>query len=131
MTGIVFDTSAILAAVFGEVGAEAAQAALAAASPALISAVNAAEAIGQLARRRRWHATATLDHLQAIGLRILPFDTQVAAEAGRLEPLLVRRGVSLGDRACLATGHLHAMPVLTADRAWATLGLQVEVRLIR
>ena len=43
-----------------------------------------------------------------------------------------KRGVhSLGDRACLALGARMGCPVITADRAWASLGLDVEVTLIR
>ncbi len=131
MSGLVFDTSAVLAALFGEAGAARAQAALAAADPPLISAVNAAEVIGLLGRRSGWDAGDALDHLLAIGLQPVPFGTAEAAEAGRLEPLLLRRGISLGDRACLALAGLRGLPVLTADRAWATLGLPVEIRLVR
>ncbi len=84
--------------------------ALRSASPALISAVNLAE---------------------AIGLDVAAFGAREAAEVGRLETLLLRRGNSLGDRACLALAGLRALPVLTADLGWATLGLPIEVRLLR
>jgi hypothetical protein len=44
---------------------------------------------------------------------------------------LWRRGLSLGDAACLATAAVLRLPVLTADRAWAGLGLELDIRLIR
>jgi len=39
--------------------------------------------------------------------------------------------LSLGDRACLALGERLGLPVVTADRAWADLDLDVAVSLIR
>lgn len=131
MSGLVFDTSAVLALLFGEAGAEAARAALAAADPPLLSAVNAAEASGQLLRRMGGDAATALDTLRAIGLEVAPFGAAEATEAARLEPLVLRRGISLGDRACLALAGLRGLPVITADRAWTTLGLPLDIRLIR
>jgi PIN domain nuclease of toxin-antitoxin system len=131
VTGLVFDTSAVLAVLFGEAGGDAARAALAEGGQPLVSAVNAAEAVGQVLRRQGGEAAAVLDSLRAIGLEITAFGAAEAAEAGRLEPLFLRRGISLGDRACLALAGLRGLPVLTADRAWATLGLDLDIRLIR
>jgi len=108
VTGLVPDISAVLAAVFEE-----------------------AEAMGQPGRRRRSAAADSLEVLPAIGLAVAPFGAAAAAEAGRLEPLLIRRGISPGDRACLALAGLRRLPVLTADRAWATLGPPSEIRLLR
>jgi len=69
--------------------------------------------------------------LRALGLVILPFDEENAALAGELGPLAKSHGLALGDRACLAQAVCRRMPVLAADRVWATLGLEVEVRVIR
>lgn len=41
------------------------------------------------------------------------------------------RGLSLGDRACLALAGELGVSVVTADRAWADLGLNVAISLIR
>jgi PIN domain nuclease of toxin-antitoxin system len=69
----------------------------------------------------------------AAGLPIIltPFDDRHALEAGRLRALTKSRGLSLGDRACLATARLEGKPVLTADKAWLELGLDLDIRLIR
>lgn len=40
-------------------------------------------------------------------------------------------GLSLGNRACLALGLLHGGPILTADRDWAKLDLDMEIEVIR
>jgi len=37
--------------------------------------------------------------------------------------------LSLVDRACLALDK--ALPVLTADRAWSELGLDIEIQVVR
>jgi PIN domain nuclease of toxin-antitoxin system len=48
-----------------------------------------------------------------------------------LTPLTRGRGLSFGDRACLATARLLKVPALTADRNWRIPKLGVVVRLIR
>ncbi len=40
-------------------------------------------------------------------------------------------GLSLGDRACLALARSAGLPVLTADREWRGVGLDMEIELIR
>jgi PIN domain nuclease of toxin-antitoxin system len=40
-------------------------------------------------------------------------------------------GLSLGDRACLATGVCENMPVMTADKIWQKIPLPLDVQLIR
>ncbi|MBA2515401.1 MAG: hypothetical protein H0V26_13925 [Solirubrobacterales bacterium] len=40
-------------------------------------------------------------------------------------------GLSLADRCCLALAHRLGLPILTANRAWATIDVGVEVQLIR
>ncbi len=68
--------------------------------------------------------------LRAAQLPVLACGSPEAEIAIRL--LAAHHGrLSLGDCACLATAEVHGLPVLTADRIWAGLGLPVEVRLIR
>ncbi|MGK7868562.1 PIN domain-containing protein [Falsiroseomonas sp. E2-1-a20] len=120
---VLLDASAVLALLQAEAGAEAVAAAL---ESGLVSAVTRTEILGRLARFGA-DGTPALDQL---ALPVLPF---TAAEADRAAALIARhRGtLSLGDCACLATAERLALPVLTADRIWATLGLAVEVRLVR
>lgn len=128
--GIVIDTSALVAPILGEPGAEAVKAAFAGGLPVLLSTVNLAEAAAVLCRRHGVPAAEALDDLLRFGAEVLPFGADEAAHATPL--IAAHRGVlSLGDAACLATAMLRGAPVLTADRAWAELGLGVEVRLVR
>ncbi len=61
----------------------------------------------------------------------LPFDTILSFKAGFLCPITRDMGLSLGDRACLATGMLMNLPVITSDKIWRDTGLPVTVILIR
>lgn len=127
MADCVLDASAVLARLRGERGADIVQAR---ASNALISAVNYAEVIGKLIDLgvSAEVAAATIGEFE---LAVVPFDEIDAARTGALRAVTRRRGLSLGDRACLALAERLGLPVLTADRAWADLDLGVEVVLIR
>ncbi len=71
------------------------------------------------------------DDLQALGLVVMPFLLEHAELAGRLWPQTSQYGLSLADRACIATAQQLSAPVLTTDRVWAELDLTLEVRVVR
>jgi len=123
----VFDSSALLAIVFREDGAEAAEQRL---RGGIVSAVNASEVIARLVD----YGTSGEDarnELLNFGLEIRPFDTALAVAAGQLRAVTRENGLSLGDRACVALAMREQVDIITADRAWAELNLAVEVELIR
>ena len=62
---------------------------------------------------------------------VVALDRSLAIQAGLLRQATRHKGLSLGDRACLALAMRERLPVMTADRAWADLDLPVEVVLIR
>ena len=64
-------------------------------------------------------------------LDIRPFDAALAVTAGQLRAATREKGLSLGDRACVALAIRVQMRIVTADRAWTGFGLDVEVELIR
>ena len=74
---------------------------------------------------------AALAAAQAFEIKIAPASADVASAAGVLHAKTRGRGVSLGDRFCLVLAQETGLPVLTADRAWAGLGLPLDIRLIR
>ena len=124
---VVFDSSALLAIIFGEDGAEVAARRL---SGGIVSAVNASEVIARLVDFGTSGADAR-NALLNFGLDIRPFDATLAVAAGQLRAATREKGLSLGDRACVALAIREQLGIVTADRAWAGLGLEVEVELIR
>ena len=127
MSDVIVDASAILAAIKQEPGGERVAAD---ARGAHISALNYCEIAGWLAERGS--TGADIDRLVApFDLTVAVFDRERASAAGLLAAKTVRRGVSLGDRACLALAIELGLPVMTADRAWRDLDFGVEIRLIR
>ena len=121
----VLDTSAVLAMLYEEEGAEEARNASGAGS---ISQVNVAEVLTDLLRsgyRDVADAMSTFDDLQ---LRVR---SVYEAHVLRVAELKQVRGLSLGDCFCIALGEATGEPLVTADRQWATLDLAVPVELIR
>ena len=129
----VLDASALLAYLHGEAGADQVEQALL--PGAAMSAVNWAEVLSKLAELGEKPAEVSR-RLQREGLvggsiEILNLTAADAVEIARLHVITRRRGLSLGDRACLALGLRLKLPVVTADRTWAGLQLGVTVRAIR
>ena len=127
---IVLDASALLAFLQNESGQDRVAAVL---DRAVMSAANVAEVWGKVvdAGKDPAHDRALLDGL---GVRVEPVTADDALWTARLRAreVAVRRPVlSLADRCCLALGARLGVPVLTADRAWTEIDLDVEVQLIR
>jgi ribonuclease VapC len=128
---VILDASAILAYLHQEPGWETVEPGIVEAS-AHVSPVNFAEVAAKLIDRGVPPDEA-LSSIAILDLKLLSFAAQEAAETARLRPLTRSRGLSLGDRACLASARLHHLAVLTADRPWLEFAssLQLDIRCIR
>ena len=123
----VLDASSVIALLRDEPGAVQVRSAW---PSAVIGAVNFSEVIAKL--QERGATDATIDGIvMDMDVTIMPFDRNLAADAGRLRNVTRHAGLSLGDRACLALGIQLGATVLTADKAWAALDVGVEIELIR
>jgi PIN domain nuclease of toxin-antitoxin system len=123
---LVLDASAVLALLHGEPGADAVAMIL---QVSLVSAVNWSEVV-----QKSWsHGVGVAglqDDLESLGVELVPFGAPEALAAADLWHRGAR-ALALADRACLATAAVRGLPVVTADRAWAALELDLEVRVIR
>jgi ribonuclease VapC len=124
---VVLDASAMLAYLKGEPGGDRVDDRL---PESVMSSVNWAEVI-QKSIAANVDVDGMLDDLQVLGLRIEPFLPEDGEIAGRLWPQTKQAGLSLGDRACLSLGMRLAAPILTSDRAWASLSLALDIQVIR
>ena len=126
MSEYLLDASALLGLLHREPGEK--KVALIVAN-ATICSVNLAEVVGKL-QDAGIPNDAAQAAVETLGLRVIAFDQAMAFEAGRLRALTRSLGLSLGDRACLATGIVLELPVLTADREWlklkSKLGIVIE-----
>ncbi|WAC22135.1 type II toxin-antitoxin system VapC family toxin [Blastomonas sp. SL216] len=66
-----------------------------------------------------------------LNIAVVPFGAVHARVTAGLREPTRHRGLSLGDRACLALARQEGVPVITADRQWQGLDVGVEIRLIR
>lgn len=123
----VLDASAVLALLFAEPGAE--RVADVIADNAVISTVNLSEVAALLVRRGQEPEETLVPVREQVAVE--PFTSEDALTAARLSPLTAPKGLSLGDRACLALAKRLAARAVTAERAWAQLDVDVQIELIR
>ncbi len=127
MTRYVLDASSLLALINEEAGRDVVQKAL---PGSVISAVNVSEVVTVVTRLGIPHEKIR-STIKKLVHAIVPFDEEQAYIAGLLYIETQAKGLSFGDRACLALGKAKNMPVLTADRPWSQVDCGVDVQLIR
>jgi len=127
VNNVVLDASALLALLNSEPGSTEVERYI---PGATVSAVNLSEVIAKLSEydmpEKEIH-----EALDGLGLLIIPFDENMAYQAGLLRKTTKEKGLSLGDRACLSLGLHLKQPVLTSDKVWMSLKISLEIRTIR
>lgn len=128
---MLFDTSAVLAFLNAEPGWQGIEPLLLS-GKARISTVNQTEVISKL---MDWgmDLPAASAVLSRLALQPEVFAENHALEAARMRPITRSLGLSLGDRACLATARNLGLVVITGDRPWLQLAqvLGLDIRSIR
>ena len=131
MSMAVFDTSALLAHLNRETGADVVEAWLDRGGAA-VSALTVQELAKKIVERggTRGDADETVDDL---GLAVHDLTRELGLDAGAMVAATKPKGLSEGDRACLALARHLDVPAVTADRPWAEIadGVGVRVELIR
>ncbi len=121
----VLDASALLAWLQNEPGADEVRL-----GGAVINSVNWSEVL-QKAQQNGVDVADIREELEAVGLVFQAFSLVEAEKAAELYPLTRAYGLSLGDRACLATAAFLSGVAVTAERVWGKVEQEVSVRLIR
>lgn len=127
MSDVVLDASAVLAVLNGEPGADTISALL---THGLISSVNYAETLARLTDQGSSDEQAR-QAIFDLGVAVIDFDRALADRSGELRPLTRHRGLSLGDRACIALGEREGVPIVTADRNWCDVLPGLDIRVVR
>ena len=116
MSGVL-DSSAVLAVILEEPGAERVEALL---PGAKVSAVNVGEVAAKL--RELGMPEGTIETvLSGLQIDVRAYDLDAALASGFLRPATRSAGLSLGHRACLALAASLGLPAVTADRSWQSV----------
>ena len=127
MSKRILDASAVLMCLNEEIGFERAIALL---EDAAISAVNLAE-VGSKLTDKGGSDEAVRERLAGLELAVVDFGAELAFRAAALRQSTRHAGLSLGDRACLATAKKLGVPAVTADRTWSKLKLDTPIQVVR
>lgn len=125
---VLFDASALLALIQQENGYEQLEDVVA---NAVISSVNLSEVISVLARSGMPKDVIN-ETINSSITDVIPFSRNEAIFAGELITKSKKLGLSLGDRACIATSIVYNLKLYTTDQIWQKLELEnLQLILVR
>lgn len=120
------DTSAVLAFLTREPGWQFVQEKLQN-SRCILSTVNLVELVSKLVLRNAASLSRIEELTGLLGIELIDLNRSTAMQAGLLTGTTRSKGLSLGDRACLALAIDYQAEVLTSDLAWFALDLPVRI----
>ena len=126
-SAVVLDASALIALIQEENGSEIIKPLL---KYAVMSSVNVAETLIALQKRGLLYQQSLILIQDIIG-SIIPFNLKHVELVAQLQTLTQHKGLSLGDKACIALGIATSYPIYTADKIWAELELNCQIIVIR
>ena len=124
---IVADASAILATLLDEPGGEQLRNL---GQPFVLSTVTHCE-VAAVLTSKGFRGDEVREIVEPFRTKCRPLTPAQALQAGLWRAEARAKGLSLGDRCCLALEKDIGATVLTGDRAWAGLDLGVTIRLVR
>ena len=137
MNKVLLDASALLALINNETGADIIESLI---GNIIISSVNVTEVASKLCdivgniKEDDQHRLQTIREMaiEPFVRSVISFDQELAYIAAGLRAQTKHKGLSLGDRACLATAIKLSLPVYTADKIWQQLNIpNLEIKVIR
>lgn len=123
---IVFDSSAILALIKMENGHETVASHL---DNAIVSSASFCEVATTLSREG-FGQEEVIRSLSDTFLHIIDFDSDQAVVVASIDEATRHYNLSLADKACLALARIKNLPVLTANKLWKNLDLNIETKTI-
>ena len=121
---VIFDASSFIAAITQEPGHEEIKQYL---SRAVMSAVNVTEVYQYCLDKRDMTEEECKNMLKVASVEVYEFTEAQAFVAAKLLAPTKKYGISIADRACLSLSIVTGFPVLTCDRIWQQLDLDIKV----
>ena len=128
MNKVILDSSALIALIKNETGADVVESLL---GRIVMSNLNVSEVSGILIDLGMSYEECKNSVEPYIDV-IVPLDVEQSFDIAFLKKSTKHKGLSIGDRACIALGIKMKLPIYTADKVWADLDLEgAEIILIR
>ena len=128
MSKIVFDSSALIALFAKENGYEFIKKHM---KDAIISSINIAEVYKYCIEVQNLTENESKKLIKLSDIKIVDFCNEQALITAKLVSKTKQYGLSLGDRACIALAMLGKNPVITCDRIWQKVELDIEFIMAR